>query len=105
SRKAWLVALSARLSTWSVAFSRSNCSSDFRPVRTDVICFCSPEPPLKNGAENQQRDDVCATHHRFGSQISKTVSPARTEFRNLLPPLAICRGDLTQKFKFIEAFA
>src|SRR5439155_20855855 len=69
-------------------------------------------------AKNQQRDDVCATHSASGLQIVNCglCNPPRliaafnpqSKIRNpqwILPPLAICRGHLTQKFKFIEAFA
>src|SRR2546425_1001227 len=37
-----------------------------------------------------------------GAQRSEVERPRNPE---LLPPLAICRSHLTQKFKFIEAFA
>src|SRR5438034_11648912 len=46
----------------------------------------------------------------FEFRISNFAAPNRQfqsaiENRKSLPPLAICRGHLTQKFKFIEAFA
>jgi len=73
----------------------------------------------QNCAENQQRDDVRAAHRDCGLWIAdcelkeidisgRTDISPQSEIANpqfFLPPLAVCRGHLTQEFKFIEAFA
>src|SRR5207253_7215146 len=86
----------------------------------EFSCRVRPEGEKisENSAENQQRDDVRTAHGDCGLRIADCglCNPPRliaafnpqSKIRNpqwILPPLAICRGHLTQKFKFIEAFA